>query len=551
MYGPPQSLMQHARGTELMGVIPRAINHIFELANNPQIIDIQVHCSFVQIYNENLYDLLRDGSMNAPLTIREDSKEIYVQGLSEYSVKSVADTLMLLKVAEENRAIRETHMNQFSSRSHSIFTISIEHKRMAEDGGEIAYRAKFNLVDLAGSEKWDLRRDLRDEHIAEMTNINLSLHTLGKCISSLAKLSKHRNKQQRMNQDLDNKSLVQSLDKTTSSFGSLALSNDNQSLNKSIARSKTAAPSIHIPYRESKLTRLLQDSLGGNAKTFLIATVSPAKINCEESISTLKFADRAKQVMVQATSNESRPVDHAMVTRLKEEVEILRSLLRKVVVATDCTGQTLRNHALNWSDPERQLLFTAMKDLPSVNISVNSDLPNNSTFSSDQMTSFPSNNTSSKQFEGSSHTHGQGTPPPGGGLEYIISLERALNKEQVHAQHLTQKNETLIKELEELKYVNMQLSMQTNPSSSRQTPVHQPSHSEGLQLPEKEVKQVVDSVHLLLQQHETMVTNHEQIQKIMKKFFQFKIEEDEMKEQMMKVIFLLSFNCFHLISRLF
>eukprot|EP01032_Pedospumella_encystans_P017624 gene17624-20078_t len=196
MYGPPNyvsggSNMRDPRNAEMMGLIPRAIDEIFELAHKRSITDFQVHCSFVQIYNENLYDMLRDSSMNTPLSIRDNSKEIYVQGLSEYNVKSVADTLQLLKIAEENRAIRETNMNMFSSRSHSIFQILVEHKRIAEDGGEISYKAKFNLVDLAGSEKWNTKLTMRDEHIAEMTNINLSLHTLGKCISALAQAS-HR-----------------------------------------------------------------------------------------------------------------------------------------------------------------------------------------------------------------------------------------------------------------------------------------------------------------------------------------------------------------------
>ena len=84
--------------------------------------------------------------MHTALTIREDAnKEIYVQGLSEYNVKSVADTLELLKIAEDNRAIRETHMNQFSSRSHSIFQILVEHKRVANDGGEISYKSKVQI----------------------------------------------------------------------------------------------------------------------------------------------------------------------------------------------------------------------------------------------------------------------------------------------------------------------------------------------------------------------------------------------------------------------
>lgn len=227
--------------------------------------------------------------MNTPLSIREDNKEIYVQGLSEYNVKSVADTLQLLKIAEENRAIRETNMNMFSSRSHSIFQIQLEHKRVADDGGEITYKAKFNLVDLAGSEKWNTKLHMRDEHIAEMTNINLSLHTLGKCISALAQASVKQNRESESraqatrdrldSRDWDARSLG-SLDHSGSTLGSIK----DFPTGKNGGRSSTATPSAvrepapHIPFRESKLTRLLQDSLGGNAKTFLIATVSPARL---------------------------------------------------------------------------------------------------------------------------------------------------------------------------------------------------------------------------------------------------------------------------------
>ncbi len=285
MYGPPteNGSRTNMSNPDVIGLIPRAISDIFELGSKGDkgIIKLSVYCSFVQIYNEQLYDMLRDASMGCPLTIREDLKEIYVQGLSEYNVKNMSDTLQLLKLAEDNRAIRETHMNLFSSRSHSIFQIYVEQKRFAADGGEISLKSKFNLVDLAGSEKWNTKTFLKDEHITEMNNINLSLHTLGRCISSLAQ------------------------------------------------KSKGVAGATHVPYRESKLTRLLQDSLGGNAKTYLIATISPAKSNVEETISTLKFADRAKQVMVQATINETRPIDHEMVQKLQKENEYLRNLLQK------------------------------------------------------------------------------------------------------------------------------------------------------------------------------------------------------------------------------
>lgn len=301
-----------------MGLIPRAIEEIFQMVDDKKITEFQVHCSFVQIYNENLYDMLRsdtpfpyschvhvlfvspltsppftlrlhlivyrDASMNSPLSIREDNKEIYVQGLSEYNVKGLGDTLNLLKIAEENRAIRETHMNLFSSRSHSIFTIQVESKRVAEDGGEVSYRAKFNLVDLAGSEKWNTKQQMRDEHIAEMNNINLSLHTLGKCISALAEYSRRRNRESKQldkeSRDRDMFTSLAADGPSTRSQGSLDVSMSTNGSAYSLAINRTRPSSTataHIPFRESKLTRLLQDSLGGNAKTYLIATVSPAR----------------------------------------------------------------------------------------------------------------------------------------------------------------------------------------------------------------------------------------------------------------------------------
>ena len=297
MYGPPDYSNTGNNGNrppDMVGIIPRAVRDIFVTAQKRNTMKLSVYCSFIQIYNESLFDMLRDPSMETPLTIREDKNEIYVQGVSEYSVKNVNDTLNLLKIAEDNRAIRETHMNQFSSRSHSIFQIFVESKKLADDGGEVSLRAKFNLIDLAGSEKWNTKHLLRDDHINEMNNINLSLHTLGRCISSLAQ--------------------------------------------------KAIGKDMHVPYRESKLTRLLQDSLGGNAKTYLLATISPLKSNIDETISTLKFADRAKLVTVQAIINETRPIDHEMVQRLQLEVRNLKILLHQY------KGQSLSIGMVNSGD---------------------------------------------------------------------------------------------------------------------------------------------------------------------------------------------------------
>jgi len=301
MYGPPMTDAARYNNPSYIGLIPRAISDIFGLIQERApvgaggggasdglgntVLSATVYCSFVQIYNESLFDMLRDSKMAEPLSIREEKKEIYVQGLSEYCVQGVDDCMALLRIAEENRAIRETYMNQFSSRSHSIFQIFLEQKLVAPDGQEVLRKSKFNLVDLAGSEKWNIKHNnvMQDNHILEMTNINLSLHTLGRCISALALRSNGRD--------------------------------------------------AHIPYRDSKLTRLLQDSLGGNAKTYLIATISPARTNVEESISTLKFADRAKQVMIQAVINDARPIDHEFVERLKRDNEHLRHLLKQYMPA--------------------------------------------------------------------------------------------------------------------------------------------------------------------------------------------------------------------------
>ncbi|RLN06136.1 hypothetical protein BBJ28_00004741 [Nothophytophthora sp. Chile5] len=278
MFGAESDLSRYRPGLQKSqaGIIPRAIKEIFAATVQMEA-DAQasVFCSFAQIYNEQIFDLLRDTHMNSPLEIHEDRQNgIFVEGLSEYAVRGVSDCLQLLQCGEQHRAVRSTHMNQVSSRSHSVFQLLLEQRR--KDGTVL--KSKFNLVDLAGSEKWNMGANMQEHHISEMTNINLSLHTLGRCIASLS--------------------------------------------------NKTAAGSTHVPYRDSKLTRLLQDSLGGNTKTKIIATLSPSLDCVDESISTLKFADRAKKVMVMVRVNEQREIDPAYVEKLQEELEQLREVVR-------------------------------------------------------------------------------------------------------------------------------------------------------------------------------------------------------------------------------
>ncbi|KUF89892.1 CRN4 protein [Phytophthora nicotianae] len=292
MFGAEADLSRYRPGLQnsQAGIIPRAIKEIFAATVKMEA-DAQatVYCSFVQVYNEQIFDLLRDTQMNTPLEIHEDRKNgIFVEGLSEYAVRSVSDCLQLLQCGEQNRAVRSTHMNQVSSRSHSVFQLLLEQRR--KDG--TALKSKFNLVDLAGSEKWNMGAEMREHHISEMTNINLSLHTLGRCIASLS--------------------------------------------------SKSTGGSTHVPYRDSKLTRLLQDSLGGNTKTKIIATLSPSLDCVEESISTLKFADRAKKVMVMVRVNEQREIDPAYVEKLQEELEQLREVVRLLQLpnnTSDCKDE--------------------------------------------------------------------------------------------------------------------------------------------------------------------------------------------------------------------
>lgn len=258
------------------GVIPRAIQHLFQdLA-----VDLDrghtftVLCSFVQIYNERVFDLLQDEAQVRPLTIREDALfGIYVEGLAEYVVQTAADCIALMKRGDRNRAIRATKMNAMSSRSHSIFQLKLEGEKANKKG--MLKRAKLNLCDLAGSEKFDKEGEMTKPHIAEMGSINTSLTTLGKVVSLLS-----------------------------------------------------TPGTTHIPYRDSKLTRLLQDSLGGNTSTCFLATIAPIADSIDETISTLKFADRAKRVLIRVKKNAISATNDRLVVKLQREIQHLKDILQ-------------------------------------------------------------------------------------------------------------------------------------------------------------------------------------------------------------------------------
>lgn len=252
------------------GIIPNSIFHLFQNTVGKA---VTVYCSFLQIYNEKIFDLLQNPSRDKPLNIREEKDSgIFVENLAEYVVESVEDCIYLLRQGDKNRVVRQTKFNHHSSRSHTIFQILIEGDKANKRGA--LKRAKLNLCDLAGSEKFDKDGRMIKDHIQEMNNINKSLTILGKVISALG-----------------------------------------------------GNASGHIPYRESKLTRLLQDSLAVNTRTILIATVSPSSNYIEETINTLKFADRAKQVMVKIKKNEISATNDQLVAKLQREIQHLKSML--------------------------------------------------------------------------------------------------------------------------------------------------------------------------------------------------------------------------------
>ncbi|KAK7375206.1 hypothetical protein VNO78_35899 [Psophocarpus tetragonolobus] len=235
-------------------------------------------CSFLEIYNEQILDLLDPSSNN--LQIREDSKKgVYVENLKEIEVTYAREVIQLLIQGAANRKVAATNMNRASSRSHSVFTCIIESQWESQGVTHFRY-ARLNLVDLAGSER-QKSSGAEGERLKEATNINKSLSTLGLVIMNLVSISNGK--------------------------------------------------SLHVPYRDSKLTFLLQDSLGGNSKTIIIANISPSICSSLETLSTLKFAQRAKFIKNNAIVNEDASGDvlamRIQIQQLKKEVSRLRGLV--------------------------------------------------------------------------------------------------------------------------------------------------------------------------------------------------------------------------------
>ncbi|XP_015914812.1 kinesin-like protein KIF3B isoform X2 [Parasteatoda tepidariorum] len=253
------------------GVIPHSFKHIFSRIARSENTQFLVSASYLEIYQEEVHDLLSP-EPKKKLEVRErNDTGVYVKDLSVVVCKTVQDLEKVLVQGKLNRSIGTTNMNAHSSRSHAIFIINIESCEPDLEGSQHVKIGKLNLVDLAGSEKQKKTGAVGSTQ-KESIKINLSLSALGNVISAL----------------VDGKS-------------------------------------THVPYRDSKLTRLLQDSLGGNAKTIMIANIGPANYNYEETITTLRYANRAKNIKNKPVVNVD-PKD-AILLQYQQEINTLKAQL--------------------------------------------------------------------------------------------------------------------------------------------------------------------------------------------------------------------------------
>uniref|UniRef100_A0A674K737 plus-end-directed kinesin ATPase n=1 Tax=Terrapene triunguis TaxID=2587831 RepID=A0A674K737_9SAUR len=268
------------------GIIPQLCEELFEQINDNsnEEMSYSVEVSYMEIYCERVRDLLNPKN-KGNLRVREHPLlGPYVEDLSKLAVTSYTDIADLMDAGNKARTVAATNMNETSSRSHAVFTIVFTQKRHDTETDLCTEKvSKISLVDLAGSERAD-STGAKGTRLKEGANINKSLTTLGKVISALA--------------EVDN------------------------CTNKSKKKKKTD----FIPYRDSVLTWLLRENLGGNSRTAMVAALSPADINYDETLSTLRYADRAKQIKCNAVINEDP--NAKLVRELKEEVTRLKDLLR-------------------------------------------------------------------------------------------------------------------------------------------------------------------------------------------------------------------------------
>ncbi|XP_047500183.1 kinesin-like protein KIF21A isoform X4 [Penaeus chinensis] len=318
-------------GGDGVGIIPRAVAHLFqgiderraaaaEAQTTPPEFKVTAH--FMELYNEEIIDLFephyRPGSGKGGIRIHEDAGGgIYVTGITTRSVTSLDETMQCLRAGALSRTTGSTNMNTQSSRSHAIFTLLVRQQRLApiqdaEDGEDVpefeTLTAKFHFVDLAGSERLK-RTGATGERAREGISINCGLLALGNVISALGDVSKR---------------------------------------------------ATHVPYRDSKLTRLLQDSLGGNSRTLMIACVSPSDTDFMETLNTLKYANRARNIKNKIMVNQDKA--SKAIAILRQEIQQLKLELMEYQQGKRIVGED-GMEAINDMYHENQMLSTETNNL--------------------------------------------------------------------------------------------------------------------------------------------------------------------------------------------
>ncbi|XP_032402616.1 kinesin-like protein KIF3B [Xiphophorus hellerii] len=271
--GKTHTMQGASKDPEKRGVIPNSFEHIFTQISRSQNQKYLVRSSYLEIYQEEIRDLLCKNN-NKKLELKENPDcGVYVKDLSSVVTKNATEIEHVMNIGNQSRSVGFTNMNERSSRSHAIFLVTVECSERGPDGEDHIRVGKLNMVDLAGSERQS-KTGAKGKRLKEAAKINLSLSALGNVISAL----------------VDGKS-------------------------------------THVPYRDSKLTRLLQDSLGGNAKTVMIATVGPTHKSFDETLATLRYASRAKRIKNKPRINED-PKD-ALLREFQEEIARLKAQLEE------------------------------------------------------------------------------------------------------------------------------------------------------------------------------------------------------------------------------
>ncbi|KAI1292656.1 Kinesin-like protein KIF28P [Halotydeus destructor] len=262
------------------GIVPRFCENLFQVVDSRKSdqVTFEVKLSMLEIYNEVVRDLLNPVSLASKkvgLKVREHpNRGFFAEGLKSFLVTGQQDIEVKIAEGTTNRSIASTNMNETSSRAHTLVSISITQKSRNSQNLESAKSSNVHLVDLAGSERLSGTK-AKGERLKEGVSINQSLACLGNCIHSLAEKSSGKN--------------------------------------------------VRVPFRESVLTRLLMNALGGNSKTVMMATISPADVNYDETLSTLRYADRAKQIKVHAKVNQDRT--DQLIRQLRDENDKLKQLM--------------------------------------------------------------------------------------------------------------------------------------------------------------------------------------------------------------------------------